>query len=87
MQARAQLDLGDLSLEHFVGALEAAAQAADCRALLMIDADQRGRGPRDLEVAYCLPDFLHTLGLSPWIGVVLSVRTPYKEYVVPEDVR
>ncbi|MCQ3812294.1 MAG: ATP-binding protein, partial [Acidimicrobiia bacterium] len=28
MQARAQLDLGDISLEHFVGALEAAAQAA-----------------------------------------------------------
>ena len=46
IQARAQLDLLDLSAEQFVGALEAAAQAAGCRALFMIDAINEGEGHR-----------------------------------------
>jgi hypothetical protein len=37
-QALQQLDLPGLSAEEFVGALEAAAQAAGCRALVLIDA-------------------------------------------------
>ena len=41
-----QLDLRDLSGEEFIGALEAAAQAADCRALVMIDALNEGAGRR-----------------------------------------
>ncbi len=37
-QALQQLDMTRLSAEEFIGALEAAAQAADSRALLLIDA-------------------------------------------------
>ena len=53
IQARAQMDLGDISAEEFVGALEAAAQAANRRALFMIDAINEGEGIRDLAAASC----------------------------------
>ena len=39
-----QIDLSSISADVFVGALEAAAQAADCRALVMIDAINEGEG-------------------------------------------
>ena len=85
MQGRDQLDLGDLSLEEFVCALEAAAQAADCRALLVVDAINEGEGHAIWRPH--LAAFLAHLRDSPWIGVVLSVRTPHTEYVVPDEVR
>lgn len=84
-QALQQLDLPGLSAEEFVGALEAAAQAAGCRALLLIDAINEGVG-RLLWPSH-LAAFLAQLGRSPWIGVVLSVRSSYEEVVVPEEIR
>ena len=84
VQALQQLDLPDLSAEAFVGALEAAAQAAGCRALLLIDAINEGSG-RDI-----WPDnlaaFLAHAERSPWIGVVLSVRSSYEEILVPQEI-
>jgi len=85
IQILQQLDLADLSAEEFVGALEAAAQVADCRALVMIDAINEGKG-RDIWPSN-LAAFLARLERSPWIGVVFSVRSSYEEIVVPEDVR
>ena len=84
-QARDQLDLGDLTMEQFVGALEAAAQATECRALFMIDAINEGEGNR-IWPAH-LADFLAKLSASPWIGVVLSVRTTHIDHTVPPEVR
>ena len=84
LQARAQLDLPDISAEQFVGALEAAAQAAGCRALFMIDAINESEGHRIWPPH--LGDLLTHLGASRWIGVVLSVRTPYIDHVVPREV-
>ena len=72
-------------VEHFVGALEAAAQVANSRALVIIDAVNEGRG-REIWPNH-LPAFLARLEVSPWIGVVLSVRTTYEEAVIPDDVR
>ena len=43
-QALQQMDLPALSAEEFVGALEAAAQAVGCRALVMVDAVNEGSG-------------------------------------------
>jgi hypothetical protein len=43
-QALQQLDLVRLSAEKFIGSLEAAAQASNSRALLMIDALNEGAG-------------------------------------------
>ena len=74
-QALQQLDLAGLSAEEFVGALEAAAQAAGSRALLVIDAVNEGAGrtiwPSHLEAFLAHPE------RSPWVGVVLAVRSSY----------
>ena len=83
-QALQQLDLSSLSAEEFVGALEAAAQAAGSRALLMIDAINEGAG-RNIWPSH-LAAFLKHLERSPWIGVVLSVRSSFEELVLPAEV-
>ena len=80
-----QLDLSSSSADVFVGALEAAAQAADSRSLVIIDAVNEGEGDAIWPVH--LAPFLARLQRSPWIGVVLSVRTPYLERVVIPEVR
>ncbi len=86
-QASAQLDLKDLTMEEFVGALEAAAQETDSRALFMIDAINEGEG-QEIWPAH-LAGFVTQLSASPWIGVVLSVRTAHINYsdIVPQQVR
>ncbi len=80
-----QLDLSHSSAEDFVGALESAAQASGCRALVMIDALNEGNGRRIWQAH--LPSFLTRLEKSPWIGVVLSVRSSYEGIIIPESVR
>jgi hypothetical protein len=84
-QVLQQLDLADLSAEEFVGALESAAQAAGSRALVLIDAINEGAG-RNIWPSH-LAAFLAHLARSPWIGVVLSVRSSYERVIVPEVVR
>ena len=85
MQALQQLDMAGLSAEEFVGTLEAAAQAAGSRALLIIDAINEGAG-RTIWPSH-LAAFLAHLERSPWIGVVLAVRSSYEEIVIPAEVR
>ena len=80
-----QLDLPGVSAEEFVGALEAAAQTAGCRALLIIDALNEGQG-RVIWPAH-LAAFLVALEKSPWIGVLLSVRSTYEDVVISENIR
>jgi len=84
-QASHQLDLPGMSTEEFKGALEAAAQIAGCRALILVDAINEGTGrqiwPNHLAV------FLSHFQRSPWIGIVLSVRSSYEDVVVPEEIR
>ena len=79
-----QLELHDLTVERFVGALEAVAVARNCRALLIVDALNEGLGhavwPNHLSA------FLKSLERSAWIAVVLSVRSTYAE-IIPEEVR
>ena len=85
IQAPQQLDLQGVNAEKFVGALEAAAQAAGCRALLIIDALNEGEG-RSIWPAN-LAAFLAPLEKSPWIGVLLSLRSEYEEFIIPENIR
>ena len=84
-QALQHVDMGSSSAEQFLGALEAAAQAADARALLIVDAINEGEG------SAIWPDhlaaFLERVERSPWISVVMSVRSSYIDVVVPEDVK
>jgi len=84
-QVLQQLDLTDISAEGFVCALEAAAQTANCRALVIIDAINEGAGR--LIWPNHLAAFLAHLERSPWIGVVLSVRSSYEEIIVPDEIR
>ena len=84
-QALQQLDLSSLSADEFVGALEAAAQAAGSRALVMIDALNEGAG-RNIWPSH-LAAFLAPLENSPWIGVVLAVRSSFEELILPAAVR
>ena len=85
IQLLQQLDLADASAEEFVGALEAAAQASNCRALVIIDALNEGKGRKIWRPH--LSAFLERVEKSQWIGVVLSVRSSYEEVVIPAEVR
>ena len=80
-----QLGMQGKSPEQFIGALEAAAQTSNSRALVMIDALNEGRG-REIW-PYHLASFLARLERSPWIGVVLSIRSSYEETTLPSYVR
>lgn len=83
-QALRQLDLEGLTAEEFVGALEAAAQVADCRAVVFFDALNEGQG-RQIWPSH-LAAFLSILERSPWITIGLSVRDAYEETVIPEQI-
>lgn len=84
-QALQQLDIRDVRVDEFVGALEAAAQAFGCRLLVVIDALNEGRGPSIWPEH--LDAFLAPLEKSPWIGVVLAIRSSSEELVIPEATR
>ena len=70
--------------DTFVGALEAAAQSANSRALLMIDAVNEGRG-RDIWPSN-LAAFLSRIQQSQWIATILSVRRTYERSIIPEHI-
>lgn len=80
-----QLDLRHTTVDVFVGALEAAAQSADCRALLLIDALNEGMGltiwPENLAA------FIERLAQSPWIAIAVSVRSSYQDIVISSEIR
>ena len=69
--------------DEFLGALEAAAQARDARALIFIDALNEGEGNKIWH--NYLPGMLTTLRRFPWIGIALTVRTSYEDVVIPKD--
>lgn len=83
-QVLQQLDLVKWSAEDFVAALEAVAQASNARVLVMIDALNEGAGRA------IWPDhmsaFLQLIARSPWVAVVVSVRSNYEELVLPAGV-
>ncbi len=78
-QTREQLGLAGCSIEDFVGSLEAAAQVADQRVLLMVDALNEGNG-REIWPHH-LKSFLTQLR-SPWISLVISVRSGSERHLL-----
>ena len=84
-QALQHLDMRDANADQFIGAMGASAQAANRRALLIIDAVNEGRG-REIWPPN-MTAFLTRVEKSPWIGVIFSVRSSYEESVIPDDVR
>jgi hypothetical protein len=71
------------SREQFIGALEAAGQANNCRVLIIIDALNEGEGNRLW--SKCLPGILTTLMRSQWLGICVSIRTPYVNHIIPKS--
>ena len=84
-QARERLGLIGMTADAFAEALEAAAQRKKRRALLMIDAINEGKGSEIWPAE--LAAFLKHFEKSPWIAVVLSVRSKYKNVLIDEGVR
>lgn len=84
-QVLQHLDLAGLSAEEFIGALEASAQASGERALIAIDAINEGTG-RTVWPTH-LAAFLAQVERSPWLGVVLSIRSSYEDVIIPSEVR
>ncbi len=66
--------------EELLGALQAAAQAAGSKALILIDALNEGEGKILWERE--LAGFLTTLTRYPWIGIAVSVRSSYEKAIV-----
>ncbi|MCY4652151.1 MAG: ATP-binding protein [Dehalococcoidia bacterium] len=80
-----QVGIQDANTEMLIGALEAAAQAANQRALVIVDAINEGDGRRMWPDH--LPAFLARVNRSPWIATLLSVRSTYEKVVIPDEVR
>lgn len=83
-QVLQQLGVGNWSVEMLIGAVEVAAQIADARALFIIDAVNEGGG-LSLWPSH-MAAFLSRLEASSWISVVISVRSAYEDFVIPDDV-
>lgn len=82
-QALSLLSLPGLGGPEFVGALESAAQAAGKRAVILIDAINEGQG-RTIWPAHAAT-FLAHVAKSPWLCVAMSVRSSFRDDVLPQD--
>ncbi|ESX11126.1 ATPase AAA [Mesorhizobium sp. LSJC255A00] len=71
-----------LEVSQFLGALNAAGEAAGTRALMAIDAVNEKNG--QLIWPERLAGLLYDLAQFPWIAVVLSCRTTYLNVVIPD---
>ena len=68
--------------DEFLGALEAAGQASDAKALILIDALNESEGRNIWQNS--LPELLNTISRYPWVGLGISVRTSYESSTIPE---
>jgi hypothetical protein len=83
-QILTQLDLSaSLQVKHFLGAMDAAAEAAGMRALVCVDALNERNGI-DVWPAH-LAAFLMEAERFPRVVVCVSCRTTYLPYILPKD--
>ena len=78
-QIQGQLDLAQVTTADFLGALDAAAEAADCRAVLAIDALNERQGIALWEPR--LPGFIRLVQKFPRLALVLTVRSTYLHFL------
>jgi hypothetical protein len=78
-QIRGQLDLAQVNTNEFLGALDAAAEAAGCRSVLAIDALNERHGVDLWETR--LQGFIAQIQRFPRLALVLTVRDTYLEYL------
>lgn len=78
-QIRGLLDLAQVSTNEFLGALDAAAEAAGCRSVLAIDALNEKHGVDLWETR--LQGFTAQIRRFPRLALVLTVRDTYLQYL------
>lgn len=82
-QIRGQLDLAQVATNDFLGALDAAAEAAGCRAVLAIDALNERHGIALWETR--LPGFVQQVKQFPRLALVLTIRCTYYSLLPLKD--
>ncbi len=70
--------------EVFLGALNAMGENKQSRILLVIDAINEGSGRRIWPKR--LRSFMRSLESYPWLGLVVSIRTPFDKLIAPEEI-
>lgn len=83
-QIAPRLEMEGLGADAILQALDAAAEAAGTRALLLIDAINEGAGATLWRSE--ISEFLARIKTFPNLACVISCRTEYVEYVFPEGV-
>jgi hypothetical protein len=78
-QIRGQLDLSKDTNADFLGAFDAAAEAADCRAVLAIDALNERHGIALWDTR--LPGFIRLVQRFPRLALVLTIRSTYFHFL------
>ena len=69
--------------EVFLGALNAMGENKQSRILLIIDAINEGSGRRVWPKR--LRSFVRSFESYPWLGLVMSIRTPFDKLIAPEN--
>lgn len=82
-QIRGQLDLAHVTTANFLGAFDAAAEAAGCRAVFAIDALNERHGIALWEAR--LPGFIRLVQKFPRLALVLTVRSTYYRFLPLKD--
>lgn len=82
-QIRGQLDLAQVTTADFLGAFDAVAEAAGCRAVLAIDALNERHGIALWETR--LPGFIRLVQKFPRLALVLTVRSTYFRFLPLKD--
>lgn len=77
------LDLRNISVEEFLGALDASARAHGQKALIMIDALNEGNG-KQLWRSH-LGRFVDAISRYPWVSLAISVRSSYERITIPDS--
>jgi hypothetical protein len=77
------LDLRNVSVEEFLGALDASAQAHGQKALIMIDALNEGNG-KQLWRNH-LGRFAFAISRYSWLSLAVSVRSSYERITIPDS--
>ena len=78
-----QLGLGQVGSEVLIGAMQAASEASNARFLLLIDALNEAENPRAWQNE--LPSLFAEVAQNPWISIGVSVRSTYRQIVLPAD--
>ena len=76
-----RLGLGPVGSEVLIGAMQAAAEASNAPFLLLIDALNEAENPRAWQNE--LPSLLSEVAQNPWISIGASVRSTYRQVVLP----